>query len=54
MPVVGDWSAFGFDQVGIYRDGLWFLDTNGNDQADAGDTFFIFGLSTDVPVTGRW
>ncbi|NJN45303.1 MAG: PKD domain-containing protein, partial [Candidatus Competibacteraceae bacterium] len=30
LPVAGDWNGDGMDAVGVYRDGTWFLDTNGN------------------------
>ena len=51
---VADWNGDGTDEVGIFRNGLWFLDTNGNNQADAGDTMFNFGAPTDTPVPGQW
>ncbi|MHC4218864.1 MAG: right-handed parallel beta-helix repeat-containing protein, partial [Planctomycetota bacterium] len=40
--------------VGVYRVGNWYLDLNGNDLWDGGDTTFLFGLPDDVPVVGDW
>ena len=42
------------NEVGIFRNSLWFLDTTGDNQAGAGDDFFVFGLPTDTPVRGDW
>ena len=52
MPVVGDWSGDGVEQLGIYRDGLWILDLNGNREIDATDKVFEMGGAEDVPVAG--
>jgi len=38
--------------MGVFRDGRFFLDTNGNDQWDPTDDTFIFGLPTDLPLAG--
>jgi hypothetical protein len=38
----------------VYRRGTWYLDVNGNDQWDGGDTSFAFGLSADIPLMGDW
>ena len=47
------------DQIGIFRNGLWVLDSNRNRQFDGTgpgqDRAFAFGgLPGDVPVTGDW
>jgi hypothetical protein len=50
--VTGDWLGNGFSRAGIYRQGSWILDLQGNHTYD---TFFQFGgLATDTPVTGKW
>ncbi len=59
VPVVGDWNGNGKTKIGIYQDGYWYLDTNGNGQWDGeagGDTLGVFGigLTNAVPVTGDW
>ena len=51
-PVVGDFNHDGIDEVGVYRDGQWHLDTNGNHQLDAQDKVFTLGGPGDVPVVG--
>lgn len=40
--------------IGVYHAGTWYLDTSGDGQWDSGDQSFMFGLPTDVPVTGDW
>ena len=30
IPVVGDWTGNGIAKIGIYRNGAWYLDQNGN------------------------
>ena len=43
-------------QIGVYRDGVWFLDYNGNQQFDdcEMDRCIGFGLPGDDPITGDW
>ena len=33
-PVIGDWKGDGIGRIGIYRNGLWYMDLNGNGQWD--------------------
>jgi len=54
--VTGDWLATGTARGGVYRGGIWLLDEglNGTNNHTY-DTFFGFGgLSTDIPITGKW
>jgi hypothetical protein len=53
-PVVGDWDGSGATKVGVYLDGLWFLDLNGNGIWDEGDLWVKLGNKDDQPVTGDW
>ena len=60
-PVVGDWDGNGIDDLGLYNDGCFYLDTTGNgvwDHVAGGDTFRDFGInsirSTGMPVIGDW
>lgn len=56
-PVIGDWNGDGTDDVGVFRNGSWYLDANGNHRWDGtagGDLFFKFGLAGDTPVAGDW
>jgi hypothetical protein len=56
VPVVGDWTGTGEAKIGVRRDGMWFLDWNGNRQWDGCevDGCQAFGIPTDVPVVGDW
>ncbi len=54
IPVVGDWTGTGVKRVGIFRNGTWILDTNGNGVIDPADKTVIFGQAGDLPVVGDW
>ena len=49
-PIDGD----GVEEIGIFRNGVWVIDTNGNRQLDEGDRRFEFGKAGDLPVVGDW
>ena len=48
----GDFDGNGVDDVGVYRNGAWFMDLDG--EGGVGEKSFWFGLPTDRPVAGRW
>jgi len=51
VPVVGDWNGDGVDTVGVWRAGVWYLNSvNGG----GSPTGFGFGDATDFPVVGDW
>jgi major membrane immunogen (membrane-anchored lipoprotein) len=58
VPVVGDWNGDGTTKIGIYSNGVWYLDMNGNGQWDGEPTdkiaYFGVGLTNAVPVVGDW
>ncbi len=54
IPVAGDWTGSGVKRIGVFRSGLWILDTNGNGVLDAGDKVVSFGQAGDIPVLGDW
>ena len=59
LAVTGDWNGNGKWGVGIYRSGVWYIDTNKDGIWDAGDLGFpsgvgYGGIAGDVPVTGDW
>src|SRR5579863_4448018 len=59
LPVVGNWTGANpaVLQVGIFRDGYWFLDWNNNqfwDAADQAGGILNFGEAGDIPVVGDW
>ena len=42
-------------KIGIFRNGTWYLDANGNDTWDASvDAAISFGMAGDIPVVGDW
>jgi hypothetical protein len=53
--VVGDWNGDGRRKVGIYRQGVWLLDWDGDGELTSADRKFNFGgLPGDLPVVGDW
>jgi hypothetical protein len=54
--VVGYWDNSGRMKVGIFRNGVWCLDLNGNLQWDGVGTDRVgsFGAAGDIPVVGAW
>jgi hypothetical protein len=58
IPVVGDWSGNGLINIGVYRNGQWYLDHDGDGVLDdcSQDTCVkaFGGLRGDVPVAGDW
>jgi protocatechuate 3,4-dioxygenase beta subunit len=51
-PVAGDWNGDGIDTVGIFRDGRWWLDVDGDGRWSPGDMSAQFGDAGDLPVAG--
>jgi len=58
VPVVGDWTGTGTSKVGIFANGVWYLDLNGNGAYDGTPTdarlSFGGGVAGAVPVAGDW
>jgi protocatechuate 3,4-dioxygenase beta subunit len=54
IPVTGDFNGDGVTDIGVYVDGQWFLDLNGNGRWDEGDLWARLGTQDDLPVTGDW
>jgi len=54
MPVVGDFNGDGIDEVGVYLDGVWLIDLDGNGEWDEGDLWAELGSEEDLPVVGDW
>jgi serine-aspartate repeat-containing protein C/D/E len=53
-PVVGDFNGDGVSDIGLFVNGQWFLDLNGNGRWDEGDLWAKLGSGEDLPVTGDW
>jgi hypothetical protein len=54
IPVTGDFNGDGVTDVGIFVDGEWFIDLNGNGVWDKDDLWAKLGSRDDKPVTGDW
>lgn len=53
-PIVGDFNGDGRSDLGLFRDGEWFIDLNGNHRWDEHDMWLQLGAAGDQPVTGDW
>src|SRR5262249_51635860 len=53
-PVVGDWTGDGTTKIGVFINGEWYLDLNGDGRWDEGDLWPKLGSRDDLPVTGDW
>jgi len=57
LPVTGDWNGNGGTDIGVYRNGNFYLDANGNqhwDGSTGGDAVIRFGMQGDLPISGDW
>jgi hypothetical protein len=54
IPIVGDFNGDGIDEVGVFYEGEWFLDVNGNGRWDDEDLWARLGDNYDLPVVGDW
>ena len=52
QPVTGDWNGDGIRTIGIFRDGKWRLDVDGDGKLSSRDEVANFGKSNDLPVVG--
>jgi hypothetical protein len=54
-PVLGDWSGDGRTKVGIFYNGFWYLDYDGNGTWSSGsDRLYTFGAGGGMPLIGAW
>ncbi len=53
-PIAGDFNGDGKSEVGVFKDGRWFIDLNDNGVWDKGDLWARLGHKGDLPVTGDW
>lgn len=53
-PLVGDFNGDGLDQIAIFKDGYWFIDSNGNGTWDNDDLMIRLGNADDQAVVGDW
>jgi serine-aspartate repeat-containing protein C/D/E len=54
LPIVGDWNGDGVTNIGLYRDGDWYLDMDGNGRFDDSDVLVegLGGQAGDIPIVG--
>ncbi len=52
IPIAGDWNGDGIRSIGIFRDGRWHFDTDGDGRWSNGDQTAQFGQKGDLPVVG--
>ena len=52
IPVVGDWNGDGVDQIGVFNNGSWMLDLEGDGRQLQGERAFEYGQAGDRPVVG--
>ncbi|MEX0678238.1 MAG: SdrD B-like domain-containing protein [Pirellulales bacterium] len=54
IPIAGDFNGDGTYEIGVFKDGYWFIDLNDNGVWDTGDLWAKLGHAGDKPVTGDW
>ena len=54
LPVAGDWDGDGVANIGVFRDGVWQLDLDGDGRFTDADREFTYGAAGDIPVVGDW
>jgi serine-aspartate repeat-containing protein C/D/E len=52
IPIAGDWNGDGIRSVGVFRDGKWHFDMDGDGRWSDGDKTAMFGQKGDIPVVG--
>lgn len=54
IPISGDFNGDGLSEVGLYHEGQWYIDVNGNGRWDEEDLWAQLGTLEDLPVVGDW
>jgi protocatechuate 3,4-dioxygenase beta subunit len=52
QAVAGDFNGDGIATIGVFRDGVWYLDNNGDGRWSDDDLAIKFGQEGDLPVVG--
>jgi hypothetical protein len=52
VAIAGDWNGNGIRSIGVFNDGRWTLDIDGNGKMDSSDVQATFGRAGDIPVVG--
>ena len=54
-PILGNWNGDATGtKIGVYKDGVWYLDNDGSGTWNAGDRANSFGSVGWTPVLGDW
>ncbi|MDX1962680.1 MAG: SdrD B-like domain-containing protein [Pirellulales bacterium] len=53
-PVTGDWTGQGSDSIGVYNNGEWRLDVDGDGKFSPIDLAASYGANGDQPIVGDW
>ena len=53
IPVPGEWAGDGKTEMGVYCQGVWFLDSTGSNKWDGNHTYWGWSGSL-IPVVGNW
>ncbi len=54
IPVTGDFTGDGKDEIAVFKNGYWMIDLNGNGRWDEQDLMCQLGDEQDRPITGDW
>ena len=54
LPIAGDFNGDGRSETGLFLDGQWFIDLNGNGAWDRDDLWAQLGAAGDFPLVGDW
>jgi len=59
LPFAGDFNGDGVDEIGVFRNGTWFVDMNNNftwNGTAGGDAEWFFGQAGDIPAVSptKW
>ncbi len=54
VPVAADWNGSGTTKVGVFRNGNWLVDFNGDGVFNGSDRTYTYGQAGDIPVIGDW
>jgi hypothetical protein len=52
IAIAGDWNGDGISSIGVFRDGQWHFDMDGDGRWSKGDQVAQFGQDGDLPVVG--
>ena len=52
--LVGDWNGDGKSEIGIFKDGVWYLDYDGSGTINANTRYYSFGGAGWTSVVGKW